>query len=126
MPNYFVRKLKIGKTEQLDKLARAAGKLYTRTLVSYWRVVRKKKIFLSQYTMEKWHTSPDLHSQSCNVVTKNVFAAIKSAQKRKKAGDKAAKYPKRHKKFYKINWRSAAIHLKDGKLILSNGNNNRL
>lgn len=33
MSNYTVRKLKIGKAEQLDKLARAAGELYSRTVV---------------------------------------------------------------------------------------------
>lgn len=124
MPTYFVRKLKIGKTEQLDKLAQAAGELYSRTLVSYWRVVRKKGIFLSQYTMERWHTSPNLHAHSSDAVTGNFYANIKSVQKRKKAGDYTAKYPKRRKWFYKITWKSGTIRLKDGKLILSNGKKN--
>ncbi len=46
MPNYFVRKLKLNRTEQLDSLARAAGELYSRTLVSFWRTVRKKRVWL--------------------------------------------------------------------------------
>ena len=30
---YYVRKMKLGKTEQLDSLSLAAGELYTKTLV---------------------------------------------------------------------------------------------
>ena len=33
--NYTVRKLKLAQTGQLDLLARAAGELYSRTLVSF-------------------------------------------------------------------------------------------
>ena len=43
---YYVRKMKLGKTEQLDSLSLAAGELYTKTLVGFWRVVRKKNIWL--------------------------------------------------------------------------------
>ncbi len=34
---YYVRKMKLGKTEQLDSLSLAAGELYTKTLVGFWR-----------------------------------------------------------------------------------------
>jgi len=37
---YFVPKLKLGVSDQLQLLSRAAGKLYSQTLVSFWRVVR--------------------------------------------------------------------------------------
>ena len=39
---YCVRRLKLGISEQLERLALAAGELYSKTLVSFWRVVRKK------------------------------------------------------------------------------------
>jgi putative transposase len=122
---YTVKKLDLPHCEQLDNLARAAGELYTRILVSYWRVVRKKNIFLSQYGMEKWHISPHLHAHSSDAIAGNFYAAIKSAQERKKSGDKEAKYPKRRKWFYKITWKSSAIRIKNGKLILSNGKGNQ-
>lgn len=48
MSSYTVRRINLEKTEQLDILARAAGELYSRTLVTYWRIVRKKGVFLSQ------------------------------------------------------------------------------
>jgi putative transposase len=122
---YTVKKLDLAKCEQLDNLASAAGELYTRILVSYWRVVRKKNVFLSQHGMEKWHTSPQLHAHSSDAIAGNFYAAIKSAAVRKKSGDSEAKYPKRRKWFYKITWKSSAIRVKNGKLILSNGKSNQ-
>ncbi|MBV8883032.1 MAG: hypothetical protein JO235_03395 [Chroococcidiopsidaceae cyanobacterium CP_BM_RX_35] len=59
-----------------------------------------------------------------NLQIDNFYASIKSANQRKKSGDIQAKYPRRRKYFYKITWKSAAIRLKDGKLILVNGRGN--
>jgi putative transposase len=121
---YKTVRLDIEKTPVLDKLARASGELYSRILVSYWRVLRKKGIFLSNYSMQRWHISPDLHAHTCDAIADNFYASIKSANQRKKSGDIQAKYPRRRKYFYKITWKSAAIRLKNGKLILANGRGN--
>lgn len=121
---YSVKRLDLEKTEQLDKLARAAGELYSRILVSYWRVLRKKSIFLSNYTMQKWHTSLDLHAHSSDAIADNFYASIKSANERKKKGDTQAKYPRRRRYFFKITWKASGIRLRAGKLILSNGKSN--
>ena len=43
MKNYQVRRVSIGKTDQLDELARECGRLYSQTLVSFWRTVRKER-----------------------------------------------------------------------------------
>jgi len=43
---YTVRRLKIGRTEQLDALARAAGELYSQVVVWFWRTVRHKDLWL--------------------------------------------------------------------------------
>jgi putative transposase len=43
MPEYRVHRLNLGRTAQLDALAHAAGQVYTRTLVFFWRTVRKKR-----------------------------------------------------------------------------------
>lgn len=50
---YTVRKLKLGKTEQLDRLALASGDLYSQALTYFWRVVRKKGIWLSPTALMK-------------------------------------------------------------------------
>jgi len=106
---YKVKRLDLEKTEQLDKLARAAGELYSRILVSYWRVLRKKSIFLSNYTMQKWHTSSSLHAHSSDAIADNFYASIKSANERKKQGDTEAKYPRRRRYFFKIIWKASGI-----------------
>ncbi|AFZ35474.1 transposase, IS605 OrfB family [Stanieria cyanosphaera PCC 7437] len=124
MPNYFVRKLKLEKTPQLDSLARAAGELYSRTLVSFWRTVRKKDIWLSGYIMERWHTSSSLHAHSSDAVTQSFYGSLKSWRTRRKT-DPHSKPPKRRRWYFKVTWKKAAIKLKNGKLFLSNGRGNK-
>ncbi|WP_229782198.1 transposase [Deinococcus daejeonensis] len=127
-----MRKLDLPASPLLDHLARAAGELYSRTVVAYWRILRKtgtgkngrKPVFLSQYGMERICISPDLHSYTSDAVVGNFYASIKSANTRKKKGSKEAKYPRRRKRFFKITWKSASIRLKKGQLILSNGKRN--
>lgn len=127
-----MRKLDLPASPLLDHLARAAGELYSRTVVAYWRILRKtgtgkngrKPVFLSQYDMERICISPDLHAHTSDAVVGNFYASIKSANARKKKGSKEAKYPRRHKRFFKITWKSAGIRLKKGQLILSNGKRN--
>lgn len=132
MSLYTVRKLDLPASPLLDHLARAAGELYSRTVVTYWRILRKtgsgkngrKPVFLSQYGMEKLCMSPHLHAHTSDAVVGNFYASIKSANARKKKGSQEAKYPRRRKRFFKITWKSAGIRLKKGQLILSNGKGN--
>lgn len=127
-----VRKLALPTNALLDRLCRAAGQLYSATLVRYWRILRKtgngkngrKPVFLSQFGMEKlFPNDPDrvLHSHSCDAVVGNFYAAIKSANERKKKGCKDAKYPRKRKHFFKVTWKASGIRLRDGNLILSTG-----
>jgi len=124
MANYAVRKLKLEYSEQLQKLAHAAGELYSQTLVSFWRTVRKKNVWLSGYTMERWLVSDKLHAHSSDAVTQSFFASLKSWRKRRKT-DSSSKPPRRRKWFFKLIWKSSAIKIKDGKLRLSNGKGNQ-
>ena len=124
MANYTVRKLKLEYTEQLNQLAHAAGELYSQTLVSFWRTVRKKNVWLSGYTMERWLMSDKLHAHSSDAVTQSFFASLKSWRKRRKI-DPNSKPPRRRKWYFKLIWKSSAIKIKDGKLRLSNGKGNQ-
>ena len=123
MPQYIVRKIKLGQTSQLDELARAAGELYSKTLVSFWRTVRKKDVWLSGYSMEKWHISDKLHAHTSDAITQSFYASLKSWRARRKT-DPNSKPPRRRCWFYKVIWKQSAIKLKDGKLRLSNGKGN--
>lgn len=121
---YGVEKLKLPASKQLDDLALAAGELYSKTLVTYWRILRKKSIFLSQYSMEKIHISSSLHAHTSDAIVGNFYGAVKSANQRKKSGDKEAKYPRKRRRFFKLTWKSSAIRIKDKCLVLANGRGN--
>lgn len=123
MSNYTARKLKIGKTEQLDKLTRASGELYSRTVVSFWRTVQHKNIWMKASSMMRWHNSEQLHAHSADAVVQNFYASLQSWRARRKS-DSNAKPPRRRRWFYKVTWKSSAIRLKNGKLTLSNRKGN--
>ncbi|MBW4616137.1 MAG: transposase [Desmonostoc vinosum HA7617-LM4] len=126
MSNYTVRKLKIGNTEQMQNLSRAAGELYSRTVVSFWRTVRKQDLWLKPSSLMRWLPNDSenrLHAHSADAVVQNFFASLKSWRERRKS-DQDARPPRRRKWFYKVQWKSSAIKVKDGKLRLSNGQGN--
>jgi len=120
---YLVRKLKLGVSEQLQLLSRAAGELYSKVLVHFWRVVRKKGLWLKPSTLMRWFPNdPEntLHAHSADAVVQSFFASLKSWRERRKT-DPNARPPRRRRYFYKVQWKSSAIQVVNGKLRLSNG-----
>jgi putative transposase len=123
---YFVRKLKLGVSDQLQLLSRAAGKLYSQTLVSFWRVVRQKGLWLKPATLMRWFPNdPEnrLHAHSADAVVQSFFASLKSWRERRKT-DPNARPPRRRRYYYKVQWKSSAIKVESGKLRLSNAKGN--
>lgn len=120
---YSVRRMKLPKTEQLDALAMAAGELYSRVMVSFWRAVRKKGIWLKASSMMRWHNSSLLHAHSADAVVQSFYSALKSWRKRRKS-DPFAKPPYRQRRYFRVQWKSSAIRVRNGNLILSNGRKN--
>lgn len=126
MSNYTVRRIKIGNTEQMQSLSRAAGELYSRTVVCFWRTVRKQDRWLKPSSLMRWLPNDSenrLHAHSADAVVQNFFAGLKSWRQRRKS-DPDAKPPRRRKWFYKVQWKTSAIKVKDGVLRLSNGQGN--
>lgn len=120
---YQVRRVKIGKTAQLDELARECGRLYSQTLVSFWRTVRHKGIWLAPKHLMRWQTSSKLHAHTADACVQAFFASLKSWRIRRKS-DPTAKPPRKRKWYFRIEYKSSAIRLSDGKLTLSNGRGN--
>src|SRR5919201_6767364 len=120
---YTVRRLKIGHTEQMDALARAAGELYSQVVVWFWRTVRHKDLWLKARHLMRWLTSALLHAHSSDAVVQCFFAALASWSERRK-DDPEAHPPHRRKRFYRVQWKRSAIRLKDGLLHLANGKGN--
>ena len=124
MRNYQVRRTYIGKTEHLDELARECGRLYSQTLVSFWRTVRHKGIWLAPKHLMRWHPSSKLHAHTADACVQAFFASLKSWRARKKQGDPDAHPPRKRKRFFRVEYKRSAMVLKDGKLRLSNGKGN--
>jgi putative transposase len=110
-------------TPQLDALARAAGELYSRTVVSFWRTVRRKNVWLKPAAIMRWHSSDHLHAHSADAVAQSFYAALKSWRQRRKT-DPQANPPYRRRRYYRVQWKSSAIRVRNGQLILSNGREN--
>src|SRR5579885_3785424 len=72
---YSVRRVYLGKDEQLDTLSHACGELYSRTVVSYWRMVRKRGLWLKPKHLMRWHTSPSLHAHTSDATRQGLISA---------------------------------------------------
>jgi putative transposase len=123
MSAYRVRRVKIGKTEQLDELARECGRLYSQTLVSCWRTVRHQGMWLKPKHLMRWHTSTHLHAHTADACVQAFFAAMNSWRQRRKE-DPDAKPPHKRKWYFRIEYKRSAMLLVDGQLRLSNGKQN--
>ncbi|EFH85186.1 RNA-guided endonuclease InsQ/TnpB family protein [Ktedonobacter racemifer] len=120
---YQIKRVKIGKTPQVEELAHACGEVYTATLVSFWRTVRKKGIWLKPKHLMRWHTSNKLHAHTADACVQAFFASLKSWRERRKT-DPTAKPPRRRKWYFRIEYKRSAMRVKNGKLVLSNGKGN--
>src|ERR687883_698854 len=96
---YTVRRLKIGRTDQMDELARAAGELYSQVVVWFWRTVRHKDLWLKAKHLMRWLTSVLLHAHSSDAVVQSFFAALASWHGRRKV-DPAPHPPRRRMQYY--------------------------
>lgn len=120
---YQVRRVKIGKTQQLDELARECGRLYSQVVTSFWRTVRHKDIWLASKHLMRWYTSDKLHAHTADACVQAFFASLKSWRERRKL-DPTAKPPHKRRSYFRIEYKSTAIRHKDSMLTLSNGKGN--
>ncbi len=126
MPAYTVRRVQIGKTAQLDALAHAAGQVYTRTLVFFWRTVRKQGLWLKdKHLMRLIPSDPEhlLHAHSVDAAVQSFFAGLDSWREHRKT-DPTTRPPHKRKWYFKVEYKRSALSLKDGYLRLSNGRGN--
>jgi len=122
--SYIVRRKLIGNNDFLQSLSRESGILYSQTLTYFWRLVRRKGIWLSEGSMQKIFMSKNLHAHSSDACVDAFYNALKSWREHKKS-DPSANPPSAQKYFYQLTYKSNAIRLKNGNLILSNGRNNK-
>jgi putative transposase len=119
---YIVRKRKLGVVPQIEALSREAGRIYTDTLVWFWRHVRRHHLWLSSAMMQKRLRNGQptiLHSQSPQAVIQSFFVALAGWRKARTLNPDL-KPPYKRKHFFKIIWKTAAIHIRDDQLVLAN------
>lgn len=97
---YQIKRVYIGKSPHLDALAHAYGEVYSQTLVSFWRVVRKKGIWLKAKHLMRMHTSNQLHAHTADACVQAFFASLKSWRERRKT-DPSAKPPRCRKWYFR-------------------------
>ena len=107
----------------MDALARATGELYSRTVIAFWRIVRRKGVWLKASSSMRWHQSDALHAHSADAVVQAFYASLQSWRTRHKT-DPDARPPHRRRRYFKVQWKSSAIRLRGGELVLSNGKSN--
>ena len=121
--SYLVRRLKIGKSPVLDALARESGDLYSKTVVFFWRNVRKRGLWLKPSSVMRFLTSEKLHAHTADATVQAFFGALNSWRQRRKSAPEA-KPPRRRCRFFRVEYKGTALRLKAGKLICSNGKGN--
>jgi len=118
---YYVRKQKFNSQKELcDKLSRESGKLYSNTVKFFWRIVRKKGMWLNPNSLMRIFNSNQMHAHSADASVQQFFHALKSWRKVRKTVPQA-KPPKKLKKYTAVMWKRSAIRVKNKQLILSNG-----
>jgi putative transposase len=123
---YLVRRVHLVKTDQLDTLAHACGELYSRTLVFFWRTVRHTGIWLRPKHLMRLFPNDEgshLHAHTADACVQAFFSALSSWRERR-VRDPKAHPPRRRKWYFRVEYKSSAINLKDSLLTLSNGKGN--
>ena len=123
--------IKIPVPSRLNQIAtqlnRGSGRIYSKTLSFVKKIHRKKSLWLSQNTVQKyilrWATDIPMHTHSKQAMVQQYFNALKGYFAAKKSNEDA-KPPFRTKKYMPTVWKASAIHIKGTKLVLSNGRDN--
>lgn len=121
--NYYSRKQSLKKSPILDKLCQESGRIYTKTLLTFWRTVRRKNIWLKKKSMERIYNSNIIHAHSADATIDSFYNSLSSWRELRKT-DPNARPPRKRKFFFPVTWKNTAIRIKNNDLILSNGRGN--
>ena len=116
-----------------DALNRASGAIYTRTLVTHYRVYRKhgqkKRHWLSMYAGKRLNDylthdeTPVLHAHSKDAAQEGFYHACKTARANRAQG---ARYPHKRKRWRTTIWKSSGIRRQGDVLLLSRAKSYKL
>src|SRR5262245_3560429 len=114
------------KRAEADALNQASGAIYTQTLITHYRVYRKrghkKRHWLSQFAAMRLndyltrHEQPLLHAHSKDAAQEAFYKACKTAKANRHLG---ANYPHKRKHWRTTIWKQSAIRRQGDRLLLS-------
>ncbi|WP_263819741.1 transposase [Salinibacter sp.] len=126
---YLTRTLKLGRTDQLDRLARRAGDLWSTVAKWDWRFVDRQGYWPSKGQAQTMYCKgfDGLHSQSAQAVADSFYDSLNAWRKKRKTGNyEGLRPPYKQKRDFKVQWKASATRLRDdGVLRLSNGRGNK-
>ena len=119
---YLVRlKLKAVQREQADALRREAGRAWSEMVTFHWRVYRKKGVWLSKHSLQRWAKRRyALHSQSIQALADKLHANFETARQLRRDGDSTARFPYKRKDYQVVVWKGQAIRVRGGWVVLPN------
>jgi hypothetical protein len=111
---------------EADALNRASGAIYTQTLITHYRVYRKrgqkKRHWLSQFAAMRLNdyltrdVPPLLHAHSKDAAQEGFYKACKTARANREQG---ANYPHKRKWWRTTIWKQSGIRRQGQRLVLS-------
>lgn len=112
--------IKLDKTEQLYRMSRECGRIYSKTVSMVRKVHKKKNFWLDEVQMCKIIKSDKVHSQTVQGVIKKYFVSLNSYFKNVKSNPQAKPPYKTHAN-YCIPFKKSAIKVTETEIILSCG-----
>jgi putative transposase len=107
--------------EHLRRLREEAARCWNEIVKFHRRVYRKKGIWLSKAAVQRWAKGRfALHSQTVQALIDRYFANCETARKLRQQGIKT-RYPYQRKRYQTPIWKGQSIRVRDGKIILPNG-----
>ena len=113
---YLTRTLKLGRTDQLDRLARRAGNLWSTVAKWHWRFVDRQGYWLSKGQAQTMYCKgfDGLHSQSAQAVADSFYDSLNAWRKKRKTGNyEGLRPPYKQKRDFKVQWKASATRLRD-------------
>jgi len=133
MPYYTTIQVKVNPDKRTSEyckfLQEESAEVWNQTLLFFWRTYRKKGIWLSANSLERYNRSDqldvpfNLHSQSVQSVIQQFDANRKVAGKLRK-NNPDIRYPHKIKRYFRVHWKKQAIRVNGRNIKLSNGKGN--
>ena len=117
---YVSRVTKIKSNPILSCISKECGSAYKQTVETFWKEVEDTGTWIKKKDMQKIIKSENVHAHTLDAVTDDFYSALAGWRELRK-NHPETRPPTKTREFRSIVYKSSAIRLRDGHLILSNG-----